>query len=207
MPANAKTTSEWFSRLSIPALGTNNEHKKPDSKQTFFANYFDHAHQNYRKLAHAAHNFSESSGKFGFTMTEIMRRMTMFEPLRDRYDYADEVAGVTIVQWLGSAAMLGIAAYAVVEGAHALAIKTGYLHDDHEDHSSRALIAMLAVAAVFVITSAIFMNAAISLITRPIITANQGYKKQDENRFYKQDINATDLSNALSDTVQNYMPQ
>ena len=160
----------------------------PNPDKNFFQNYYSHVKQLGINLEETTKGFFKSEDMLEFLINEILGHMNMLDALRDGYDYADEVAGATVVEWLGSALTFGLVAAAVWQGAHMLAINTGLVEDDGEYHGTSAVLLLLAAAAVFAITAAIFAKSVISLVSRPIITLINDFKPQDVNRFYEQDI-------------------
>ncbi|KTD14531.1 hypothetical protein Lgra_0562 [Legionella gratiana] len=163
------------------------ESKKPDPKKNFFQNYSDH-------LDYLQHEFEEFwiklektkklEERLNLMSNEALKRLNIFERLRDGHDYMDEVVGATALPALGMIVSIGSFAAAVWEGAQALAIHVGLTKKDGEDHKENAANFLLLSAASFALSVASFLKSAISLISRPIITAFYGYAKQDIVRFH-----------------------
>ena len=162
--------------------------KTPDPRKSFFENYYNHLHQLGLKSEITAQKFARSNNKLEFAIKEALAHMTIFDALYDGYDYFDVVGQATIVKYLGSAATIGLLALAAIEGAHMLAIKTGYARHDEDNHQNLAILCLLAAATVFAITAIIYVNAVISLVSRPIVTLIHGWKPANEDRFYDQAV-------------------
>ena len=165
--------------------------KKPSTKKTFFQNYKDHLNHIEMKYEDKWKEFSklDANGKPQAIMDEVLAHLTMLDPLRDGYDYLDEVLGATgavALHFVSYFATIALAAHAAWEGAKALAIKTGISQDDGKDHLTKARNSFLAAVAVYVASVAIIFNFALSLVGRPLVTAIQGYKEQDVERFVDQ---------------------
>lgn len=162
--------------------------KVPHPNKNFFQNYGDHL--NY--LAHDGKEkfdqFWASERKLRFLVNEVAARLNVFDALRDGYDYFDEVLGATVVPLLCNTASMGFAALALWEGAHALAITVGFVNRDNDNHAGKAMAYLLASVAAHVIAVASLIKSVISLVTRPLVTAIQGYKPQDKDRFYDQEV-------------------
>jgi len=173
-------------------------HKKPAHYKNFFQNYDDHINsvESKLKVKYPMMNDIDSaqtliSALSKVTMEslskEVLSHLYIFDALRDGHDYFDEVMGATVVPFAAGLASLGLAALAMWEAAQALAIKVGMKKDDHQSHGSTAVDFILLAAAAAVISAAIFIKSAISLVTRPIVTLVNGAKPQDENRFANED--------------------
>lgn len=128
-------------------------------------------------------------------------RLSIFEALRDGYDYFDEVVGATAIPALAGLACLGLAASAIWEGIQELAIKIGLQNNDHDKHLEKAAANLLLAGTAFVISIASFIKSAISLFTRPIVTSINGYKPQNINRFTIEDSIEDDVIAFLNPSI------
>ena len=164
--------------------------KTPDPHKNFFQNYGDHFHYLKHDAVGIYEKYGKSDRKLSLLTQEILARLTMFDALRDGYDYFDEVVGVTVIPFLSSAAAMCLGALALWEGAHALAIKAGMLTNDGGDHVSNAMAYLLAATTAYVISAVSYFKSMISLVTRPLVTACQGFQPQDKERFYDEDTAA-----------------
>lgn len=142
----------------------------------------------YRSILRICGPESNPDNQLEVAIKEVLAHINIFDALRDSYDYADDIAGAVLVDWLGSALVFGCVAEAVWNGAHMLAIKARLVEDDAKEHGVSAVLFLLAAAAIFVIASLISMKSVISLISRPLVTAIHGFKPQDTPRFYDQDV-------------------
>lgn len=161
--------------------------KTPNPKKNFFQNYADHLNyledevkKAWEKMQ-ATKTWDEQLNLIG---DEALKRLNIFEKLRDGHDYMDEVVGATALPAMGMILSIASFAAAAWEGAHALAIHFNLAKKDGEDHKENAGNLLLLSAASFVLSIASFLKSAISMITRPIITAISGYAKQDTVRFH-----------------------
>ncbi|WP_133128090.1 hypothetical protein [Legionella nagasakiensis] len=165
--------------------------KKPNDKKNFFQNYNDHLQYLQVDLAEKllAKHPRGSHDLLAALMDEILslKHLTMFDGLRDGYDYFDEVMGASVVPLLGVGAMVGSVGLAIWEGIQALAIKMNLQENDYGQHGDKALTCLVVAGASLVLSAAIFLKSVIGLVTRPIVTAIQGWKPQDEERFYNED--------------------
>lgn len=174
--------------------------KTPDPRKTFFQNYSDHLDYLQAKYEKTWNKLVERKGleeRFNFLVKHAQKHISIFEQLRDGYDYFDEVVGATafpVVSLLASIAGVGIALW---ESFRALIIKIGLANHDGEDHLAHAGFSLFTSAAAFLTSIASFLKSAISLVTRPIVTAIYGFEKQDKDRFINEDTVMGQLSCAL----------
>lgn len=162
----------------------------PDPKKNFFENYSDHLDfliQKFEQKFQQMQQMNSAMDMLRFIGKEALRRLSMFEQLRDRYDYFDEVVGATAMPALGLITSIASIGAALWEGTLTLAIKTGLKRNDYEDHLTNAGDFLLISVASILLSIASFLKSVISLVTRPIVTALQGYAEQDEDRFHNED--------------------
>lgn len=168
------------------------EQKKPNSKKNTFQNYNDHfdflqekfvkIYEQFRvKLSH-----NDFNGAMFILNNELLARLSLLEPLRDRYDYLDEAGGATVIPLLCKAATIGMTAWALWESMQVLAIKIGAKKNDGESHGDQAATALLLAGLSMLVGVASFIKSVLSLAIRPLVTALEGWKKQDEVRFHNQ---------------------
>ena len=164
--------------------------KTPDPKKNFFENYSDHLdflimhfEQKFNKLR----NFEDIGTALEYIGDEAIKRLKLFDQLRDGHDFFDEVVGATALPALGIIASIASLGTAIWESAQALAIKAGIARNDHEDHMDVAAGYLILSAASIILAIASFLKSAISIITRPIVTALTGFAEQDEDRFHNED--------------------
>lgn len=164
-----------------------NKHSSPDSKLSFFQNYSHHLNYIDNKLLKEFKKLGAVRNQGNIT-TDTAKELALghlqaFDALRDGYDYMDDVLGATAGTAAGLLLSFAGAIYGLYEGLQALAIKVGFMDNDNEDHSENAT-AFFAVSGITLLaTTALFINSAVSLITRPVVTAFQGWKPQDTDRF------------------------
>ncbi|MCC5013649.1 MULTISPECIES: hypothetical protein [unclassified Legionella] len=164
--------------------------KTPDAKKNFLQNYSDHLDQleiDAKKIWEKTKNKGSFEEAFNFIKDEATKRMNFLEGFRDRYDFADEVVGATAIPALGMVASVAALGYAIWEGAQALAIHAGFAKDDGKEHGENAAIGLMVSAASFVGAVASFLKSAVSLITRSVATAINGYGESKETRFHNED--------------------
>ena len=164
--------------------------RTPDSKKTFFQNYSDHLDYLQKKYEKRWNKLVEQESigeRFNFLSEQALKRISIFERLRDGYDYFDEVVGATAfpaISLVASIAGIGIALW---EGIRALIIKIGLTNPDGEDHQANAGFALFTSTTAFLASIASFLKSVISLITRPIVTSIYGFETQDKERFINED--------------------
>lgn len=165
---------------------------KPNPQKNFFENYYDHLNyleSEFDAKWNTCSKFRTIDEQLEFLGKEALKRLNLFERLRDGYDYMDEVVGATALPVMLLGASLANLAIAIWEGASALAISTGLINrkSDKAEHLEYAQTALLLSTLAFVGAIATFLKSAISLITRPVATALQGFAEQDVDRFYDDD--------------------
>lgn len=171
--------------------------KNPQSNKNFFQNYHDH-------LKHLADKAGEEFSTKENKMEDIsLKRLNMFDPLIDGYDYFDEVLGATLVPIVGTAVAIGYLLLSIKELMHGFAIKMTWVENDHQDHSASAETFWgLGLFAGFVALASL-LKSAISLISRPIITLARGWKSSEETRFHNDDSVLGNLNNEFESLYTN----
>lgn len=163
--------------------------KTPDPKKNFFENYSDHLDFLALKLDQKCYQLQQidnTADAIRFIGKEALKRLTMFEQLRDAHDYFDEVLGVTVLPPLSIIISVAALGQALWEAAHHLAIKSGFTRNDYTDHLDNAGGFLLISITSILFSIACFLKSAISLATRPLVTAIHGYAEQDEDRFHNE---------------------
>lgn len=156
--------------------------KCPNKKKTFFENYADH-------LVHIERNAVtiwdqlNRSNDLCFLAHEAIKRISTFDPLRDGYDYFDELLGATVLPLALQLLSFYHILVAIVEAACAFAVYVHLMKDEQEDHLEEAQKYGMYGMSAFLFSFAIAVKSLISLVTRPIVTAFQGFKEQDVERF------------------------
>ncbi|BCA94648.1 hypothetical protein TUM19329_10090 [Legionella antarctica] len=79
-----------------------------------------------------------------------------------------------------SLATLGMALW---EGIQALVIHTGLARGNAKEHQTEAQKDLMLSGLAFMGAIASFLRSAVSVITRPIVTALRGYEEQNKDRF------------------------
>ena len=158
-------------------------HRKPNPKQNCVQNYWDHMNS-IEQDAHRLWNKVDTGNWFKVLAGEAWNRTNMLEALRDGHDYTDEIMGAVVGSTVYSAVATGFLALALWEAVCGLAMKAGFVKDDKKDHVTPILKALVFAVAAYVMSLVIYLKSVVSLITRPIITALEGFKAQDTNRFY-----------------------
>jgi hypothetical protein len=173
-------------------------HKKPDRNKNFFQNYSEHLNYLQNQYAKAWQEFQEQATfaqKLDFIGDQALKRLNMFEKLRDGHDYFDEVVGATALPALGLVVSIATISMALWEGIHVLAIHAHLIGGSKAEHQSEAQEDLLISGLSFLGAIASFLKSAISLITRPIITAVKGFEEQNTVRFITEDTYANRLAN------------
>ncbi|WP_019216247.1 hypothetical protein [Legionella tunisiensis] len=165
--------------------------KTPDANKNFFQNYSDHLdflEEKFKKKGAKLMQMNMDEG-LAFLSEQALERLKLFESLRDGHDYFDEVVGATTIP-LMSLAVAAVATAAVIwEGVQDLAIHTGFMKAKDKvsiDKDLQTSHYLIVAGAAFLFAVASFLKSAISLISRPVVTAIQGFDKQDEVRFCNQ---------------------
>ncbi|GGI91253.1 hypothetical protein [Legionella impletisoli] len=167
--------------------------KKPSNQKNTFENYYDHVNCLIEDLTETINEIDGEFYKgninvaFSKVNREFLKRLNLFEPLYDRYDYLDEIGGAIVVPILGISIALASLSFALWEGIQLLAIKTRIKQDDGEKHNDKAIQCLLFSGANFLISVYYSIKSVISLITRPLMTLITGWKKEDEPRFIRED--------------------
>lgn len=163
---------------------------KPDLKNNFFQNYADHLeflHQKFKDKYDGFMGEKTVDMKLAILKNEALERLSIFEKIRDGHDYFDEVVGATAIPAMGAIVSLCSLAMAIWDAGQALAIKAGFVKDDEINHKDNAIDHLLLSAAALALSVASFVKSMIALVTRPIVTAIQGFAEQDEDRFHHSD--------------------
>ena len=161
-------------------------HKKPSIDKNFFQNYSDHLDYIYSIFQEKSSEFNSLSSTpelLHFIKDTALERLKMFEQLRDAYDYTDEILGATALPALGMLASIATLACCVWETMKGIMISFGWRNDDYTSHSRKACEHLMLAVAAFTLACASFLKSAISLVTRPIVTAVQGFAPQNKERF------------------------
>ncbi|MCL9685480.1 hypothetical protein [Legionella maioricensis] len=173
-------------------------HKKPDRNKNFFQNYSDHLNYLQDKYAEAWEEFKNQATfdqKLDFIGEQALERLNLFEKLRDGHDYFDEVVGATALPALGLVISIATLGMALWEGIQALVIRTGIARGSIQEHQEGAKQDLLVSGVAFLGAIASFLKSAVSLITRPVITAIRGFEEQNIDRFITDDTYANRLAN------------
>lgn len=150
--------------------------KTPNKKKNFFQNYYDHVSYLKVELEDLYKKLHKTDNAFKLLFNEGLKRLSVFDALRDGHDYFDEVLGATVMPIMAAGASLALLGLAIWEFVQS-----------NSKSDSAALSLLVAAGAALLFSAAVFVKSAISLITRPIVTAIQGFKKPDGDRFYNED--------------------
>jgi hypothetical protein len=174
---------------------------KPNSNLTFFQNYANHIKALDKSLGHElALILTEGGAEFE---KNLFKHLNMFDGLRDGHDYMDSVVGATVLPIVGTAMRLLCLTKSIGELTIALGEQAGFLEGDSKNHYGRALLNFGAWAVAQASTLLYFANSLISLISRPIATLVQGWKKPEDDRFRKEFSKGNDtLSNLAYTFIQ-----
>ena len=172
-------------------------HKKPNRNKNFFQNYSEHLNYLQAQYNEAWEEFQEQTTfdqKLDFIGEQALERLNLFEKLRDGHDYFDEVVGATALPALGLVVSIARISMALWEGIQALAIHSHLVRGNREEHQKQAREDLLISGLYFLRAIASFLKSAVSLITRPIITAIKGFEEQNTIRFITDDTYANRLA-------------
>jgi hypothetical protein len=164
--------------------------KKPDPEKNFFQNYSDHLDYlqlQFEKIWERVSRTKNVNRQLNIISDEALKRLSIFERLRDGHDYMDEIIGATALPAMGMVVSIASLAVGLWEGIQALATSIGLAKKHGEDHRENAINALLLSATSLVLSIACFLKSAVSLITRPVITAVKGFAKQDIPRFHNEE--------------------
>ncbi|STX37665.1 hypothetical protein [Legionella feeleii] len=166
--------------------------KTPDTEKNFFQNYSDHfafLEKEFKKKGAKLMEMNFDDG-LSFLSDQALERLKLFERLRDGHDYFDEVVGATAIPLMSLAVATVAAAAAIWEGVQDLAIHTGYMKAKDKvsvDENLDTSLYLMIAGSFFLLAVASFLKSAISLISRPVVTAIQGFDEQDKERFCNND--------------------
>ena len=182
--------------------------KTPNKNLNFIQNYFNHLKAVDSKLGK---EIKYLSGKRTFRQ-EIQRdvlgreksgsdvllgHINAFDPLKDGHDYMDNIMGATVGTLIGAAVSIIFLASGLYEGIMSL-VTSGAEPAKHYDNMQVSLSASLLTAAVTLIN---FANSFVSVFTRPVITAINGWDKSKEDRFRDEFSEKNSFLEEVADTV------
>lgn len=153
-------------------------HTTANPQQNCFQNYGDHLKSN-AKNAMEVFDKLQGPNTFSVLVGETMKRVKIFEALRDGHDYADEVLGAAFGGAILTGAACGMLAMALWELGCSLTMKMGVVKDDGQSHLMKAGKYLLCAIAAYVLSAFIYLKSLISMVTRPIVTLIMGYKPRD----------------------------
>ena len=173
-------------------------HKKPNPQKNFFENYISHAifiighlDQDYH-FSDIGCSMREFSNNLNTSCQNLwnIKHLLIFDPLRDGYDYTDEILGATAV----SALFLLVSQLSI---GMALAQLCG-----GKDKTKTSLNFLLTACNTLAISCISFIKSLISLVSRPIVTAISGWKPQNINRFYTNNSLEEKIGQKLDEELQ-----
>lgn len=176
--------------------------KKPSLKKNFFENYEDHLkflkreniykYTDPNRTAQITDRLESLEGIFEALDLTLMSlkvskkdfksHLKMFDGLRDAHDYCDELMGATVLTAASIALAIAFACKALFEVVEPIlqSKKKSSYNDAEFGPGAYAFVAL----ATLIFAVGAFLKSVVSLITRPVVTLFQGYKPQDEARFY-----------------------
>ncbi len=154
---------------------------EPKADLSFFDNYISHCAA---LIAKHSNNDEHTSPTEDFTTLKdvCVAKLNFFTPLRDRYDFTDEVVGATLLPLAGVVVSAVSTVWALKELFHTLAITINLVNDDGDKHGEAAIV--LGAIALFaaVASLAALIKCTLSLLTRPIATlGNALFSSTPEN--------------------------
>lgn len=151
---------------------------KPDPEKNFLLNYSDHLNFTFNRVKPPKQS----------TIQEVLGHIYIFDALRDGYDFLDEVIGLTISPIIGLISALLFTAH-LIWGAISLLplIVNRYYYKIFSVETDETLDCLFRTSMITLLSIAVCIKSAISLITRPLITLINGYNDQNIDRFYVKD--------------------
>ncbi len=161
---------------------------KPKQKLNFFQNYIHHTRAMDNKLSNEAKKVMTKDDNGKTLINFLAGHVTWGDRLRDGYDLMDEVMGASAIPLAAKALAIAFALKAVWEGvqwAYHQATKEEFDEEcsNEHNHGDKAVNDLFIAGSMVVICWTSLFKSVISLVTRPILTASQGWAKQDSNRF------------------------
>jgi hypothetical protein len=149
-------------------------YKTPSSREnTFFKSYSEHVRYFPIYYKGQYDEYMKKGSKISL-MDEFFKELTIFESLHDQYEAFDLLPGTVVP----SIVALIAAAVFFIDAA-----RITFDPKSSEEDELRAE-KHLSLAGILFVTSIIgLVNNLLSLITRPLMTMSQGWKKDDEKRF------------------------
>lgn len=152
----------------------------PNPEKHFFENYADHLAYLSKKYNHQYNQLitfisEDKYDKAARLMRDsLLHHLSLFEPLRDGYDYVDEIGAATVAPWLHLSVSLFSFAAGICKGINIAS----------ETYDKQEVKAHLIAAAFYLLLSLeSFCNGMASLITRPAATLLFGTKQENNVRF------------------------
>ena len=180
--------------------------KKPSKDKTCFGNYLDHvnyvAHATEDKINRLADLFRHNDESFfDGILQEVSSHMNMFVSLKDGHDYMDEIMGATVLPVASVGVAIVATGYAFSCLCAVALTACGVLERDnykYQENKDKALILLITALALAIVSLVSFVKSALSLVTRPVVTAFQGWAPQDVERFRNEDSVQSTVQAAFS---------
>ena len=104
----------------------------------------------------------------------------MLDPLRDGYDYMDNVMGSCVLPCLGITQSLLFTAEAICDLISSFRTTNA---NEKARYQDKAALSYMWASCIFASSLLIFASSLVGLITRPAMTLAQGWNKSNEPRF------------------------
>lgn len=157
--------------------------KKPNPKLNFFQNYANHinylGNQTKEDITKIMRT-DDFDKQFDIVQERLLSSLNLFDRIRDGHDYFDEVLGATVLPIAACATALIFTGLALFEATMQFMTKMG-LADYSPDQDVHCYLIISGSAAALALIS--FAKSLISLVTRPICTAINGFGEEDKERF------------------------
>lgn len=184
------------------------DHKTADKKKSFLSNYVDHVKYKTEEFTGVARRIMQSDNVADITeglAQELAKRWRLDEALYDKYDYADEIVGATLLPVVAATSSLAALLAAAFWGVRALASMALYkiielknLCREHksdtssvseavEHHKNEARQYAVLAAVGLIITLFVAIKSWLSLLSRPAVTLWNGWQEPQEDRFHSDD--------------------
>ncbi|MCP0914831.1 hypothetical protein NKV53_10890 [Legionella sp. 27cVA30] len=184
----------------------------PDKNKNFFQNYADHLKflsLEFQEKINALFEQENLEQVFKMLANETLARISVFDKIRDGYDYFDEVLGATVVPVFALGAFAAGIGIAIWQGILALGYTLGTNPANDETLGQNAAVALIIAGASILFGLITCIKSMLSLVTRPLVTlCSQSWGEQDKARFYNEEacevqlVNTVEaISNVVADAV------
>lgn len=183
---------------------------KPNKSKNSLQNYFDHldsvlykAITQFDSICACVSPAQAKEALHQFIDLMFTSHIQIFDPLRDRYDYFDEVLGACLANVAANlffqALYWAMLAEMMFTLAKIIAFRLGYIS---EWEGKEPAWHLLLLGSTVMALEIIYLKSMLSLITRPIATLINGWQDQDIPRFNDHTSIQGRISSGLSSFVE-----